>query len=65
MLPLKHGAAIEVVDTLARASVNGQVALESRAELACLENTLAAVWTFQIILVEVFQQPPTTHIFIQ
>ena len=38
MLSLKDRAAVEVVDTLARASVNSQVALESRTELAQLRN---------------------------
>ena len=65
MLALKDRAAIEVVDALAGASVNGQVAFESRTEPACLLNTLAAVWTLQLILVEVLQEPPATQILIQ
>ena len=65
VFPLEHRAAIEVVDTLARVSVNSQMAFESCAEQARLLNTLSAVWTLQPILAEIPQQPPTTHIFIQ
>ncbi len=64
MFPLEDRAAIQVVDTLAWASVYGQVAFDSCAERARLLNTLTAVWTLQVILVKILQQPPTTHIFI-
>ena len=44
MFSLKHRTAVEVVDTLASASVNSQVAFESCAESSRLLNTLSTVW---------------------
>jgi hypothetical protein len=66
VLPLKHGAALEVVNALIPLTLPyQQLALLGCAELTYFLHTLSIMWIFQPLRMEVFQQLDHAQFIIQ
>ena len=66
VLSLKHSPTVQVVDALTtRTPVYCQPAFLAYAEHTCRLHAPAAMWTFQLVLVKVLQQPNRAQIIIE
>ena len=66
VLLCEHRPTVQIVDPLtAFAPIDGHLALPGCAEYSCLLHALSAMWTVQLALMEVLQQPCGTQIIIE